>query len=501
MNILFLTSEAAPYAKTGGLGDVMQSLPVALSAMGHSVRIALPEYRETKAYYKKNAIPVTRSIAVSAQLGGAFVAGQFNETRHPDDKSIVTYTLEHNECFDRPALYGEYGDYPDNARRYVFFTKAALELTRILDESGEWTPDVIHANDWQTALTPLYVTRALSSSKPFDRIGVVFTIHNLAYQGAFSPLDFPLLGVGREYFSANALEHNGNISFMKAGIMYADALTTVSPSYAKEIQTPEGGFGLHEELSANAKKLTGILNGADYGEWNPLTDSHLAANYSPSSLGGKERCKADLCKTFGLAYAPGVPVIGFVGRLAQSKGAEHIYRGLNNILAKNARFALLGVGDERYEFLFKRETKTYANLFSARIAFDNRLAHIVQAGADIVLMPSQYEPCGLTQIYAMRYGALPVARNVGGLSDTIIDYRKRPKTATGFLFDTDDDAEFVSVVGDALRVYADANEWARVRTNAMNANFSWSVSAKEYETVYKDAQNAARSRLEEFRKR
>lgn len=494
MNVLFVTAEAAPYLKTGGLGDVSEALPLALASLGESVRIVTPHYRALDAFIRNNGIAVKRRIPITVMLAGSPISAAAVETEHPSSKRITVWSIDHPVYFDRPGLYGEGGrDYPDNAERFIFFTKACIELIRVLAEERRWTPDVVHTNDWHTALIAFYITKVFSSMRPFDRIGTVYTIHNLAYQGVYSSLHYPLLGADWSHFSENGMSHCENINFMKAGISYSHAVTTVSPTYAQEILTDDNGFGLAGHLRDHQRKITGILNGARYETWSPERDTLIPAPYSARDLSGKTTCKKALCERFGLPYHEHTPIIGIVSRLTQQKGLELVLTAMSDLLRRNVLIAVLGVGEVKYEASFSAWHTIRPARVGVHLAFSDELAHLVEAGSDMFLMPSLFEPCGLNQMYSMRYGTVPIVRSTGGLADTVVDHALST-SANGFAFHGFSADALLAAVDRALTVYADQNAWKRLMHNGMCTKFSWTDAAKRYSAVYRQALVSARQR-------
>ena len=492
MNVLFVTAEASPYLKTGGLGDVSEALPLSLASLGMNVRIVTPHYRAFDSYIRNNAVAVRRRIPIAVMLAGEYIAAAAVETIHPSDERITVWSIECPVYFDRPGLYGESGrDYPDNAERFIFFNKACIELIRICAERGEWTPDVVHSNDWHTAVIAFYITKVYSSMRPFDRMGTVFTIHNLAYQGVFSSLDYPLLGADWAHFTDSRMEHFGNINFMKSGIACAHAVTTVSPTYAREILSDDQGFGLAEFIRHHRKKLTGILNGARYETWSPEKDTLIPSQYSARDLSGKIACKKELCSQFGIPYQEGPPVIGIVSRLTMQKGLELVLAAMSDILRRTVVLVVLGVGDIKYEASFSAWRTIRPSRVGVHLAFSDERAHLVEAGSDMFLMPSLFEPCGLNQMYSLRYGTVPIVRFTGGLADTIIDRDSDSKEANGFTFREFTPQALLAAIDRALAVYNDGPSWKKLMMNGMRTSFSWDDAAAQYSKVYAQAKNAA----------
>ena len=455
-----VASEVHPYSKTGGLGDVAGALPGALAALGADVLSISPLHRCVRRHD-----PERTDIRLRVPLGGGVV-----DT--PVWRKGSAWFLEHDPFFDRDGLYtGPWGDHGDNAARFTFLSRGAMELLRAIG-----LPDVLHAHDWQAGLVPVYARTLYAGD--FARARTVFTIHNLAYQGNFRPTDLPLTGLDWGLFNPRQLEFYGKLCFMKAGLVFSDAITTVSPTYAREIQTPEQGWGLDGVLRERAGILRGILNGADYAEWDPSSDRHLAARYGNRDLKGKAACKADLQRSCGFEARADVPVIALVSRLAEQKGIDLVLGGLEALLNEDVQVAALGNGEGRYEDGFRYWAARRPERFHARIAFDNAVAHRMEAGADLFLMPSRYEPCGLNQIYSLRYGTVPVVRATGGLADTVRD------GATGFSFGPYTVEAMLDALRRALAAYRDKKAWKKIVQAGMAEDFGWTASAKEYLKLY-----------------
>jgi starch synthase len=469
MNILFAASELSPLAKTGGLGDVLAALPPVLKKRGHAVACVLPLYR---GLLGKVLDPELSPLTFPLRLGSALHQARIWTAR--TQEGVRLFLVQRDEFFDRSHLYGSSeGDYADNAARFIFFSKAVVELARYLQPVTQ----ILHLHDWQTGLVPALVK---SANLPLKS---VFTIHNLAYQGAFWGLDFGLTNLRGEYFTQSGVEFYGHLNLMKAGIVLANEVTTVSPRYAEEIQTEGFGCGLHRVLQEHRHKLTGILNGVDYERWNPSTDPFLAATYTPSRLKGKAACKLALQKDFGLKENE-APLFACITRLAQQKGAHLIADLMEELLNKGASFVLLGSGDVGLENHFRYLAHKYPHQVAVSIGFDESLSHRIEAAADFFLMPSQYEPCGLTQMYSLRYGAIPIAHRTGGLADSIVDYVETTGEGTGFLFSPHDVGSLRFACDRALNLYARKPEFNALRKQGMKVEFSWDRSAESYEQVY-----------------
>lgn len=473
MHIAFAASECAPFSKTGGLADVIGALPPALRYLGHNVTVYVPRYRSTKL---ENPRKVIASITVPFDDRYRFCSLLDGGVR----SGVQFYFIDYPPFFDREALYGTpLGDYHDNAERFAMFCRAVLEASKILG-----TPDLFHCHDWQTALIPILIKTLYKEDPAFAQTPCVFTIHNLGYQGLFPPEVLPLLMLPWDLFTMAKLEFYGKVNFLKGAIEAADFITTVSRKYAQEIQTAEYGFGLEGVLRARAATLTGILNGVDYTEWNPATDKMIAANYSADDLSGKAKCKHDLLNEFGLAHDTQLPVIGIVSRFAGQKGFDLIQYVADRMAQEELIVIALGTGDREYEDMFRRLHKQYPQKFAVKIEFNNRLAHKIEAGADMFLMPSKYEPAGLNQLYSLKYGTVPIVRATGGLEDTIEQYDPATGKGTGFKFKEYSGEALLDSVKAAVLAYRDTERWEKLMHNGMVQDYSWTAAAKEYVKVY-----------------
>lgn len=473
MHIAFAASECAPFSKTGGLADVIGALPPALRYLGHNVTVYVPRYRSTKL---ENPRKVIASITVPFDDRYRFCSVLDGGVR----SGVQFYFIDYPPFFDREALYGTpLGDYHDNAERFAMFCRAVLEASKILG-----TPDLFHCHDWQTALIPILIKTLYKEDPAFAQTPCVFTIHNLGYQGLFPPEVLPLLMLPWDLFTMAKLEFYGKVNFLKGAIEAADFITTVSRKYAQEIQTAEYGFGLEGVLRARAATLTGILNGVDYTEWNPATDKMIAANYSADDLSGKAKCKHDLLNEFGLAHDTQLPVIGIVSRFAGQKGFDLIQYVADRMAQEELIVIALGTGDREYEDMFRRLHKQYPQKFAVKIEFNNRLAHKIEAGADMFLMPSKYEPAGLNQLYSLKYGTVPIVRATGGLEDTIEQYDPATGKGTGFKFKEYSGEALLDSVKAAVLAYRDTERWEKLMHNGMVQDYSWTAAAKEYVKVY-----------------
>lgn len=484
MRILLASSEAVPFAKTGGLADVCGTLPYALAELGHEVGVIIPAYRAVWCAGK----PI-RSLALEfiVPVGSKTVSGQLLEW--PGEVPGVTYYFVRQDYYyDRDELYTVHGqDYADNCERFVFFCRAVMEAARLLD----FRPDILHANDWQTGLVPVYRRTLYAHAPEFQRTACVFTVHNMAFQGEFWHWDMLLTGLDWSYFNWQQMEFYGKLNFLKCGFVFSDAINTVSPRYAEEIQTPQFGCGLDGVLRSRRDVLRGILNGIDYSVWNPATDPEIARNYDADTVReGKPRCKAALQAEMGLPDDPRTPLVGIVSRLTYQKGSDLLTGVLPHWLAgENAQWVILGKGEPAVEQQLLDLARAYPNKLCVRLEHSEALARRIQAGADMFLMPSRFEPCGLTQLQALKYGTVPVVREIGGLADTITDYT--PETladgsANGFRFSGEDGESLSAVLRRACEVYHDPDTWYRLVRNGMLQDWSWRRTAPQYESMYRE---------------
>lgn len=477
MNILMATSEMVPYAKTGGLADVVGSLPPALQKLGHDVRVIMPYYR-----IAKNVVQNHRKNhgKISIRMGTDLISGATLEVKNAQE--IPIYLIQQDDFYDRSELYTTAeGDYPDNAQRFIFFCRYVLEACKQIN----FQPDIIHTHDWQTGLIPAYLKSFYIGEPFFQKTGTILTIHNIAYQGIFKHNLFPLTHLPDSTFTIEGFEYWGKMNFMKAGINFCDYINTVSQKYSQEIQTPEYGSGLDGVLRARTHRLSGILNGVDYSAWNPETDTLIAANYSARDLNGKRLCKRDLLDFFHLpSKLMQAPLIGVVSRLVDQKGFDLIEKIIPDLMEMNIGFVLLGTGDQKYHKLFERIAREYQKKIGVKIGFDNALAHKIEAGADIFLMPSRYEPCGLNQIYSLKYGTVPLVRATGGLDDTIENFDVDTGRGNGFKFAEYQPNALFQSIKLAVELYHQSDVWQRLIQNAMAADFSWDASARSYVKLY-----------------
>ncbi|MFO0616707.1 MAG: glycogen/starch synthase [Polyangiaceae bacterium] len=481
LSILFAVSECFPFAKTGGLGDVAGALPIALKARGHDVRVVMPRYASTK---RHASVELAGPLAVPMGWGLEFCAVHRSEIG-PEGGRVPVYLLDHQGFFDRDGVYGDkQGTFGDNLERYGFLSRGALELCRWLG----WAPDVFHVHDWMTSLVPVHLSTSERGSE-LARAASVLTIHNLGYQGWHDRADAWKLGLYGDLPERAGLVMKGSLNLLKAGIHQATIVSTVSPTYAREIQTDGGGEGLDHVLRGRGGDVLGVLNGIDDVVWNPSADKHIAAPFSAADLTGKAACKADLQRVLGLAERPDVPVVGLVSRLVGQKGIDVFADALPRLLAEDAQFVVLGSGDAESEGLFTHLSHTTSN-FRAFIGMNEPLAHKIEAGSDFFLMPSRYEPCGLNQLYSQRYGTLPIVRNVGGLADTV------DNASTGFKFDVLDAEALANTVLWALSVFRDEPALFRaMQRRSMEKPLGWGHTARQYEALYRLAIGRRRGRF------
>ncbi|GJQ60386.1 MAG: glycogen synthase GlgA [Candidatus Scalindua sp. AMX11] len=478
--IMFVSSEVAPFAKTGGLADVSGSLPKHLKNLGCDVRIVLPFYRMVQDQRLQHET-IIEDLDVPSK--GGILKAKIKQLSL--EGCVPVYFISYNDFYDRGNLYGDLnGDYPDNAERFIFFCRSILELCKQLD----FQPDIIHCNEWQTGLIPAYIKTLYRKDQFFTNTKTVFTIHNIAYQGIFEKEIFEKTGLPEEVFCYTGIEYYGKVNFMKAGIAYSEIINTVSQKYSKEIQTEEYGCGLQHILKDRSDSLFSVLNGVNYHEWNPETDVFIATNYNKDNVSGKIECKKDLLRNFALPLSlTERPLLGIISRLVEQKGIDLIVETIDRLMAFNIGFVLLGLGEERYHRLFQNFARRYPERVGIRIAYDNVLAHKIEAGVDIFLMPSRYEPCGLNQIYSLRYGTIPIVRATGGLDDTIRDYDQENEIGNGFKFKEYKTGAFLDKTRRALNVFENEEEWRQIMRNAMAEDFSWEISARKYIELYHKA--------------
>lgn len=486
MNILVASSEVVPFSKTGGLADVAGALPRALRALGHNPVVFTPAYRSV--YEADIAIEPT-NVTFDIPLGGKVVIGRLLVGKLPGS-DVAIYFVEQPEYFDRPELYQDGGeDYQDNCERFAFFSRAVMEAIRLL----ELPVDVIHCNDWQTGLIPAYLKIEYQHARGYENIVTLMTIHNMAYQGQFWHWDMLLTGLDWKYFNWHQMEFWGNLNLLKTGLVFSDAISTVSQQYSNEIQTSPLGCGLEGVLQQRRDFLSGIVNGVDYGLWNPELDPNLAANYSVDDwTDGKAACKQSLQKELGLPEAAGTPVIGLVGRLANQKGWDLVTQVMQRwVQTENVQWAILGTGDPRYHEMLAELAQQRPDRVGLCLGFSDPLARRIEAGADMFLMPSDYEPCGLNQLYSLKYGTVPIVRETGGLKDTIRDASPEnlaSNTANGFSFEAYDSDTLETTIRRACDMYAQRDNWKQLVETGMRQDWSWERSAERYIALYEQMQ-------------
>ncbi len=491
MKILMATSEAVPFAKTGGMADVCGTLPVELARLGHEPVLVLPAYRHAR-YCGVPVKPLGVDFIVP--IGSKTISGHLLASRLPAC-DVPVYLIQQDQYFDRGDLYRSNGrDFADNCERFVFFCRAVLEAIRLL----ELNVDVIHANDWQTGLVPAFLDVEYRSLPRYRRTASLFTIHNMAYQGQFWHWDMLLTGLDWKYFTWHQMEYYGKLNLLKTGLVFADALSTVSPRYALEIQNPAFGCGLEGVLQNRRKVLTGILNGIDEAEWNPDADPLIRANYNVDTVDqGKPVCKAALQAEMGLPERDDVPLIGMIGRLADQKGFDLVAKMIPEWIAGNeTQWVILGTGEPIYHQLFMDLARRHPDKIAVHLEFCDRLAHRIEAGADLFLMPSRYEPCGLNQMYSLRYGTLPVVRETGGLADTIVDTNEQSLaagTANGFSFREDNPLALSETLARAVAAWRNRQIRSRLISTGMRQDWSWSRSARQYVRLYEQTVARVRS--------
>ena len=474
MKIAMVASEVTPFAKTGGLADVLGTLSVALQRLGHDVCVIVPAYRSAlQGNFSLQETGIKLSVPVADRQEEGTVLEAFI------DKNVTVYLIRADQYFDREFLYGSpSGDYPDNAERFVFFSRAALELLR------RHPVDVAHCHDWQAALAVVLLKLQPSRYLETAAAKTVFTLHNLGFQGVFPRSAWPLLNLDSSYFTPQFLEYYGNINFLKGGLLFADKITTVSPSYAQEIMTAGQGFGLEGVLQGRAADLVGILNGVDYQQWNPWIDPYLDCHYGENSLTVKGDCKRVLQRAVGLQEKSDTPLIAMISRLTLQKGFDLVEEIFDSLLERDAQVVLLGNGEPRFERFFQTAAERYQGRVAVAIGFNEPLAHRIEAAADLFLMPSLYEPCGLNQMFSLKYATIPVVRAVGGLKDTVQDYDAESQTGTGFVFQEYNGKALLAAVDRGLAVYRDTQSWTGLRRRAMAMDYSWERSAKIYNNLY-----------------
>ncbi|HNX68663.1 MAG TPA: glycogen synthase GlgA [Candidatus Omnitrophota bacterium] len=476
MKILFVASEMAPFATTGGLGEVVGSLTGAVRGLGHDVSVFLPRYKRIDIQQLGLEIVVDYFEMI---IGNQLEATRIFLKKLPN--GVKVYFVEHPDYFMRDELYGTaVGDYQDNDRRFTYFQRAVLKAA----EKLKLNPDVIHCHDWQTGLIPVYLKVPGTEAAPFPKARTLFTIHNLAYQGNYPPDSFPATGFGWELYKSDFLEFYGKFSFLKGGLVFADEVTTVSERYSREIQTKESGCGMEGVLAARKDSVTGIVNGIDPKDWDPETDSDIEAQFSLGNPSRKELNKAALQKENGFKVDKSIPVLGLVARLVDQKGVDILIPILEQLSKEEVQLVILGTGEEKYHQILRDIAKRNKKWFGVHILFDPKMAKRIYAGCDMLLFPSYYEPCGLGQIIGLRYGTVPVARATGGLADTIREFEISTQKGNGFLFEEYSGEAFLSTILRACKVFKQEKLWKALVKNAMESDFSWASSARKYTQLY-----------------
>ena len=470
LKILFVASEVHPFAKTGGLADVSGALPPALKKLGHDIRVIMPKYSCTSKAGKR-----MQALKVDLELPGFSQKGTLFQSELTD--SVPVYLIEHDGYYNREHIYGEPGsDYPDSLERFAYFCRVILEAAKKLD----FKPDIIHCNDWHTGLIPVY----LKTDPWFSQTKTLFSIHNLGYQGNFPYSQLVTTGLDESLFREEGIEFYGQISFLKGGLIFADILTTVSPAYSKEIQTPELGFGMEGILQKRSDQLHGILNGVDYTVWNPETDPLIPTNYGPQSLSQKKQCREDLVKMFSLRLNKRTPILCMITRLSEQKGIDLLMQARDALDEQDIALLILGTGETRYESFFLQWNQDRPDRIATALRFDEPLGHRILAGSDMLLMPSSYEPCGLTQMYALKYGTVPIVRDIGGLKNSIQEFNDKTGKGTGFKFKVPKAQYFLKSLQKALSCFNQIKTWKKLMLNGMAKDNSWEVSAKQYSRLY-----------------
>lgn len=484
MKIVLAASEVVPLAKTGGLADVVSGLGKGLQAAGHEVTIIMPYHRQ---FVAKSGLEVSSTdIVINCEVGGEPMFGELMETHLPGENPVRVLLVDHRLFFDRGGLYGDAsGPYQDNPKRWCFFGRAVIATCH----AAQLEPDIIHVHDWQTGLVPALIELEERAAKRLHA-ACVLTIHNLAFQGNSSSWDMRLTGLDWSHFHWTEMEFYGQLSLLKTALVFSEQITTVSPTYAKEIQTPENGYGMQDILAHRDSDLTGILNGVDIDDWNPATDQHIAANYSADDITGKSLCKASLQRELGLPERADAPIYGLVSRLTNQKGMDLIQEAASRLMSLDAQFVFLGSGDGQYESFLEHLAIEHPDRVATVIGFSEKLAHQIEAGSDFFLMPSAFEPCGLNQMYSQLYGTPPIVTAVGGLADSVThatDETLANDTASGFVMENYSADALVDAVHWAHHLYRENTRWDGLRRGCMRLDRSWDASASKYVDVYERA--------------
>jgi starch synthase len=490
LSVLMVSAEAHPLAKVGGLADVLGALPKALAAMGHDVRIALPYYKTIKD--RKIAVEKMPGVeGFDVALGDTTYRSGVKVAQLPGS-SVKVILIENDDFFGRPGIYTDpetCKDYPDNPERFIFFSKAVLKLLGLM----KWNPAIIHCHDYQTGFVPAWIATSAAIADAARNAATVFTIHNLAYQGVYPKTVARLAGFSQDLVRPmGPIEFYGSANMMKAGIVFADTITTVSPTYAREIQTPELGNGLDGVLRSRSRDVLGILNGADYDVWDPATDRLLPENYSSTDLGGKEKCKLALIKRSGLKLDGTSPLAGIVSRLVDQKGLDITMEAIDAMMGLGLGLVVLGTGEKKHQDALLACAKRFRGRLAVTIGFDEEMAHLIEAGCDMFLMPSKYEPCGLNQMYSMKYGTIPIVRRTGGLADSVQDFDET-NDSTGFVFSEYNSRALTIAVERARKLFSKRESWRSLVLRAMARDFSWQRSAAAYQQLYSAALDRKRA--------
>ena len=488
LKVLYISSEVSPFAKTGGLADVSESLPKELKESAHDIRIFMPKYgtiNERKYILRE----VIRLRDIQVPVGNKIAIANVKSSFLPNSK-VQVYFIGNKEYFNRNGYYTDpktNKDWQDNAERFIFLSRAALEILKIL----HWQPDIIHCNDWQTALIPFFLKTVYQEDDFFKDVKTLLSIHNLSFQGIFNKKEFQHFGISQEYFKpGSALEFFGKINFLKAGIIKADVLHTVSKKYAQEVQqADEYGFGLQNILKKRSKDLFGIINGVDYSIWNPETDKLIPNNYSKRDIKGKMENKKALVQAQGLPFKNGVPLLATISRLTDQKGFDIITKSIEKLMQLDLQYIILGIGDTKYHKLLEKYANKYPDKLAVNIKFDDELAHQIEAGADMYLMPSKFEPCGLNQLYSLKYGTIPIVRETGGLADTVKNFSAETGRGYGFVFEEFSSDALIGIIKKAVAVYQNKKLWKKLIDRAMKLDFSWRVVTEKYLNLYNSLLN------------
>jgi starch synthase len=487
LKILFVSSEVFPFVKTGGLADVSSALPQMLSELGHEVRIVIPKYGAVdERKFKIHEIVRLKDLQV--KIGDKDVIYSLKSCFLPGPRvRVQIYFLDNQEYFgSRNGLYSDPNtgkDYPDNDERFILLNRSVMELIIKLG----WIPDIIHLNDWQCGLVPAYLKTIYKDQEGFDQFKTLFTIHNITYQGEFNQTSFAKTGLPKELESASkGILVDGKVNFLKSGLMFSDVINTVSKTYANEITTKSEYSGsLKDTLSKRKDSVYGIINGIDTKVWNPEKDKQIPKNYSLKNIENKVENKRELAERFGFTFDENIPIISLISRLYDSKGFDIIQKGFNDLLKLGCQIILLGTGDKKYHSFFEKMAAKNPQKFACYLGFNDELAHLIEAGSDMFLMPSQYEPCGLNQMYSLVYGTVPIVRETGGLADTVIKYNEKTEEGNGFVFKKYDSDEMIKELKRAIKLFEDKKNWQKIMKTGMKSDFSWVVSAKQYIELYK----------------